>query len=65
MAHYGAADSVLAPNADDVAGMEAVASTKGDAVFGEVDHLHASMAGMVGFVLPGNRQFAGCGFSRF
>lgn len=65
MTHHGAADAVVAADADDVAGSEAMASQKGNAMFGKVDHLHAGVTGLAGFVPPGNRQLTGSGFARF
>ncbi len=65
MAHDGSANAVVAAYADDVAGIEAMASPKGDAMFGKVDHLDAGVACLAAFVSPGNRQLAGSGFTRF
>lgn len=65
IAYHGAANAVVAANADDVTGIEAMASAKGDAVCGGVNHLHVGVASLVALVSPGNRQLAGCGFTRF
>ena len=53
--HHSATNALVAPDSDDVAGIEAMAPAKGDAVFGKVDHLHTGVAGLTGFVSPGNR----------
>lgn len=55
MTHHGAANAVVAADADDLAGMEAMPTAKSDAVCGGVDQLHASMTGLAVFVSPGNR----------
>ena len=59
MTHDGSAD------ADDVAGIKAMASAKGDAAFGRVDQLYASVTGLAALISPGDRQLSGCGFTRF
>lgn len=65
IAYHGAANAVVAADADDVTGSEAMASAKGDAVCGGVNHLHAGVASLAALVSPGNRQLAGRGFTRF
>lgn len=64
MAHDGAADAVVAADADDVAGIEAMASAKGNASFRGVDQFDTSVTGLAALISPGDRQLSRCGFTR-
>ena len=65
MAHHRPANAVVAADADDVTRIEAMASAKGDPVFGRVEHFHPGVMGPTTLVSPSNRQLAGRGFTGF